>query len=103
MKATIFCRTTDKGVHTFYARVNGRNYYLFRQDYRRGVNEYFHAGVMVNKALNFGRSKNDTAIQKTMTKLPTYIKYVEKEYGISILDKTQKKNVRTHKKVFDVA
>ena len=99
----IFCKTTDKGIHTFYASVNGRSYYLFRQNYRRGVNEYFRRGVTVDAALCFGRSKNNTAIQKTMAKLPAYIRYAEKEYGITILNKTNKKSAKASKRAFAAA
>ena len=47
MKATIYCRATDKGIHTFYLRSEGCDYYLFRQNYRRGVDEYFKGGVIL--------------------------------------------------------
>lgn len=94
MKTKIFCKTTDKGIHTFYLQHNDNNYYLFRQSYRRGVSEYFRGGVTLEEAMNFGRSKNNEAIQKTMQKLPLYIKYAEKEYGIQVLKQTIKKNAR---------
>ena len=62
MKATIFCRPTDKGVHTFYLNANGTEYYLFHQNYRKGVSEYYSNGVSINEAINFGRSKKDDMI-----------------------------------------
>lgn len=94
MKAIIYCKATDKGVHTFYLKVNGREYYLFRQNYRRGVNEYFRNGVVLESAIDFGRSRQNEAIQRTMQKLPSYIKYIEKEYEIKILNKTIKKSAK---------
>ena len=92
MKTRIFCRTTTKGIHTFYLNSDGKEYYLFHQDYRKGVAKYYRNGVTLTEAMNFSRSGHDSAIMKTMQKLPIYLKYAEKEYGIYILDKTIKKN-----------
>ena len=83
MKATIYCKATDKGIHTFYLRSEGCDYYLFRQNYRRGVDEYFRSGVVLERAIDFGKSRQNEAIQRTMQKLPSYIKYIEKEYETS--------------------
>lgn len=94
MKDTIYCRTTDKGVHSFYLSSNGTSYYLFSQDYRRGVNAYYRKGVLLDRALDYGRSDNDVAVIRTMGKLPSYIRYIEKEYGIQVLKKTAKKNAK---------
>ena len=99
MKATIYCRATDKGIHTFYLKSEGHDYYLFRQNYRRGVDEYFKGGVILERAIDFGKSRQNEAIQRTMQKLPSYIKYIEKEYEIQILNKTIKKNARALRKV----
>ena len=92
MNATIFCRATDKGIHTFYLNANGNEYYLFHQNYRKGVSEYYRNGVSINEAINFGRSKRDDALMRTMQKIPMYLKYAEKEYGIQVLNQTIKKN-----------
>ena len=92
MKATVYCKATDKGTHTFYLVSEGREYFLFHQNFRRGVAEYYRYGVTVKEAINFGRSKHNTALINTMEKLPAYIKYVEKEYGIEVLKQTAKKN-----------
>ena len=92
MKATVFCRSTDKGVHTFYLNADGIEYYLFHQTYRKGVSEYYRNGVSINDAIDFGRSKKDYALMHTMQKLPMFLKYAEKEYGIQVLNQTIKKN-----------
>ena len=33
----------------------------------------------------------DTAVLRTVDKLPQYIRYIEKEYGIAVLDRTKKR------------
>jgi hypothetical protein len=63
------------------------------------VDEYFKGGVILERAIDFGKSRQNEAIQRTMQKLPSYIKYIEKEYEIQILNKTIKKNARALRKV----
>ena len=92
MKATIFCETMAKGIHAFYLLTNGQRYYLFIQDYRKGVQEYFGRGVPINEAMNYSRSHNDSAVVKTMSKIPMYVKYIEKEYAIEVFEQTKKRN-----------
>ncbi len=98
MKSTIYCTPTDKGIHTFYLVAAGQEYYLFRQNYRRGVNDYFCDGVNLDRALDFSKARRDEAIVKTMRKIPVYIKYIEKCYGIEILRATAKRNSVTRSK-----
>ena len=92
MKSVIYCKPTSQGIHTFYLSVNGQDYYLFRQDFRRGVHHFFRDGVSVDKALDFKKAHQDTAIMRTMQKLPSYIKYIEKCHGIQVLRATIKRN-----------
>ena len=99
MKPNIFCKTTDKGIQSFYVKVQGETHFLFSQDYRRGVKEYFGNPISVDKALRFAGARGDRAIMRTMEKLPAYIRYVEREYGVEVLRKTQRKNAEQHKRV----
>lgn len=92
MKATIYCEPTSRGVHSFFLITSGSEYFLFSQDYRKGVQEYFSKGVRIEAATDFSKSHGDNAIIKTMAKIPMYIKYVEKENGIEVLEQTKKKN-----------
>ena len=43
---------------------------------------------------NYSKAKGDSAIIRTMDKIPMYIKYIEREYKIQVLDKTKAKNIR---------
>ena len=91
MKNMIYCEPTACGVHTFFLVVNGQKYYLFSQNYRKGVHAYYSKGVPLTQAVNYSKTHNDSALIRTMSKLPMYIKYVEKEYGIEVLKRTKKK------------
>ncbi len=62
-----------------------KRYFLFFQPYKKGVADYFGNGVYLDRALDCSRARRDTAILHTMAKLPMYIRYVEKEYGLKVL------------------
>lgn len=94
MATTIFCRITAKGVHSFFLEACGERHFLFSQGYRHGVNAYFREGVRLDSALDFSRANGDSAIIRTMEKLPAAIRYVEREYGLTVLRQTARKNAR---------
>lgn len=92
MKAMVYCEPTKRGVHSFYLVNEGRKYFLFNQNYRKGVHKYFNKGVLLSQAINYSKAHHDNALLRTMTKLPIYIKYIEKEYGIEVFEQTKKRN-----------
>lgn len=92
MKTMIYCESTDRGKHSFYLTVGSREYYLFCQNYRRGVQQYFSKGVSIDQSMNYSRAHGDDALIRTMTKIPMYVNYIEKEYGIEVFEQTKKKN-----------
>ena len=98
MKTNVYCRTTARGIQSFYLEAEGESHYLFSQKFRRGVAQYFTQGVCIDAAMDFSRAHRDTAIIHTMKKLSTHIKYAEKEYGIVVLRQTFRKNTFLNKK-----
>ena len=98
MEATIYCKVTAKGIHSFYYTKDEETYFLFSQDYRKGVNEYFKNGVPLRIALDYPNyHRHDTALIRTKSKLPSYIKYIEKMNGLEILEQTKKKSIPRRK------
>lgn len=97
MKARIFCEITSNGIHTFYLSIDGLKYCLFNQDYRKGVQEYFGRGVSINEAMKYSRSHNDSAVVRTMSKIPMYVKYIEKEYEIEVFEQTKRRNSKNYR------
>ena len=91
MKAEIYCKPTAQGVHSFYLMVGREEYYLFSQPYRKGVAEYYGRGVNIDQAMKISKAHNDSAITRTRKKIPMYVKYVEKEFDIHVLEKTKKR------------
>ena len=94
MQTKIYCKTLSKGIHSFYLSHNGMDYLLFCQEYRRGVNDFYKNGVRFDEARDYSKARRDTALIKTMDKIPMYVKYIEREYNIQILNKTKAKNIR---------
>ena len=94
MKAKIFCEATDRGAHSFYLISEGKTYYLFSQNYRKGVQEYFGKGVYIDQSTKYSKAHNDSAITRTMSKIPMYVRYVEKEYSIEVYERTKKSSRR---------
>mgnify|MGYP003369639619 CR=1 FL=1 len=92
MRNMIYCEPIKQGVHAFFLVVNGKEYYLFSQNYWKGVHAYYSSGVPLAQAINYSKTHNDSALIRTMSKLPMYIKHVEKEYGVEVLDRTKKKS-----------
>lgn len=87
MKAKIYC-ILKNSLLDFYIRYNGKSYYLFQQKYRKGVYKFYCNGIILDDAIKFSKSHYDTAIMKVMEKIPLYVTYIEKEYKISIMNKT---------------
>ena len=89
MKMVIYCKKAT-GIHSFYLITENKEFYLFSQNYRKGVEKYYGKGVVLDDAIKYSKSHNDSAIIRTMNKLPMYIRYLEKKYGISVLNKSKK-------------
>lgn len=88
--AVVFCVEETRGNHDFYVKVDGEVYFLFRQPWKAGVNEFFKNRVRLDKRFKGAIKHRDYAVLKTFEKLPSHIKYIEKEYDIAILEKTKK-------------
>lgn len=97
MKTTIYCKLTAKGVHSFYLMVGTEEFFLFSQAYRTGVEEYYGRGVCIDESMKYSRAHNDSAITRTMDKIPMYVKYIEKEYAIEVLKQTKKRSSQNYR------
>ncbi len=97
MNTTIYCKPTAKGIHSFYLIVGSEEFFLFSQAYRKGVEEYYGRGVCIDVSMNYSRAHKDSAIIRTMGKIPIYVKYIEKEYKIKILEQTKKRGAQNYR------
>ena len=97
MKVKVMCRTVEKGQQAFFVKVDGKEYFLFQQEFRKSVKDFFQNGVSVNATNNYS-SAHSTAVRRTLDKLPSYLHYIEKEYDVEIYEKTKEaKSVKKSK------
>ncbi len=90
MKFRILSKVDTAGYHTLYLWTEQNEYYLFKQAYRKGVARYYRNGLIIDDAIDYSKAKGNTAVINTMSKLLSHIRYVEKEFGITVLGRTQK-------------
>ncbi len=93
MKTKIICKQNRHGTLDFYVQIGGGQYFLFCQDYKRSVKDYFSGGVDVHAIGNYAAARGE-AVRKTLDKLPAYLRYVEKEFSLSVLQKTKQKQYK---------
>ena len=61
----------------FYLLVSGKTkFYLFTQAYTKGVYQYFQNGRSEKEIRTFRRWNRNPRLDKTIEKLPLYIRYV---------------------------
>lgn len=76
--------------------MKGKEYYLFTEKCRKCTTDYFKDGIPVAKLGDFSKAYG-IPVKKTLTKLPIYIKYVEKEMGIVVYNKIHNKKKKFKK------
>lgn len=101
MNSIIICRTNQGGNHNFYLNHKGKDYYLFTQEYLKGVNSRFSSGISLDKALAM-KNDRDYGIRKVASKLSMYIKYIEKENNIAVLKSTCNKGALRKRFTFNI-
>ena len=91
----VFCKeTTDRNLNrrlNFYVEAGRESHYLFSQSFTKDVYEFYKNGVSLDKPFNHSLANRNKSILKVFDKLPAYIRYIEQEYGLTILHKTAKK------------
>lgn len=89
MKASIYCTEPKHGGLDFYLKVGNESYYLFSQKWRQAIKDCYAGGISVDQALKASRHGN----RHISDKIPVYIRYIEKEYGIAVLEKSKRRSM----------
>lgn len=95
MKSIVYCKT-KRGVLDYYVTADGKEYFLFRENFHKTNKDYFMNGVDVRQITDFSRTTS-ASVKRTLEKLPSYIRYVEKEYDLAVAEKTKKAQARKKK------
>ena len=86
MKNYIYCTASSKGKQSFYLIKDRTKYFLFTQDFRISNKDIFAQGVFLFDVSKLKKHRS-FSVRHTALKIPKYIKYIEKEFGIAVLDK----------------
>ncbi len=61
---------------TFYLHVGKKRFFLFVQKYSKGVYDFFAGGRSESEIRNFRMWNRNPRLDKTITKIPLYTKYI---------------------------
>lgn len=75
----------------FYIKVENECLYLFSQNFNQETYDFFKNGVILDRCLDYSSAKRNKGILRAMDRIHSAIRYIEQEYGFSILRKTAKK------------
>ena len=81
MKDKIFVENKSDHLHFYLKNSKCGKLYLFSQRFSRGVFDFFSKERSINEILNFRRWNRNPRLDKTISKIPIYMRYAEREYG----------------------
>jgi hypothetical protein len=85
MKGKIIIKKTPDMIHFYWTHHTIGKLYLFSQKFSKGVFDFFCPGRSITEVLNFRQWNRNPKLDKTITKLPLYMKYARKEYTRSLI------------------
>ncbi len=93
MQKMIYCKTSGHNKLDFYLTMGQEKYFLFSQNYCNIALRLYKNGIPLERSLksHCRQSLKFRALNKISEKIPVYIKYIEKEYNIAILNSSFKK------------
>ena len=71
--------TKANNVMSFYLKVNNMTVFLFCQPFSKGVYDYFMKGRSEAEVRAFKKWNQNPRLDKTISKIPMYIRYALKE------------------------
>ena len=75
MKGRITIQKDESRIH-FYLTIGHRRFFLFSQKFSKGVFDFFHRGRSENEVLQFKGWHRNPRLDKTISKIPMYARYV---------------------------
>lgn len=71
----------------FFAEDEQESVYIFSRKYRTNLFNYFRKGISTRKLYDFTKTHRSSVVINTMLQLRTHLRFIEKEYGVAILEK----------------
>lgn len=91
MKTTIKVVENNLGGHSYYLKHLNKEYYLFSQDFHMCINNYFSKERFLSDVIKNKKIRQNKVISRTVDKFKPYIKYIEREYNVSIYGSYKRK------------
>ena len=85
MKGKIIIKKTPDMIHFYWTHHTIGKLYLFSQKFSKGVFDFFCPGRSITEVLRFRQWNRNPKLDKTITKLPMYMKYARKEYSRTLI------------------
>ena len=92
-QSVVFCTQPIHGTLYFYVLTGREEHYLFGQSFRPSLWKRYRYGVLLDSALDWSKCGFPPE-RKVREKLFKMIPYIEKEYGLSLLRKSEKSSRR---------
>lgn len=71
-------KSPDTNEIKFYLKNKNGTFWLFTQDYTKGVYDYFRFGRSEKEVLNFPDWERNKRLSKTISRIPKEVRYVDK-------------------------
>lgn len=71
----------------FFAEDEQESVYIFSRKYRTNLFNYFRKGISTRKLYDFTKTRRSSVVINTILQLRTHLRFIEKEYGVEILEK----------------
>ena len=81
MEGKIIVHKANDRINFYWINRSLGKCYLFSQKFSKGVFEFFRNGRSTGEIRNFKKWNVNSRLDKTITKLPMYMRYVQKEYA----------------------
>lgn len=88
MKQKIFIEKKSEQIHFYLKSSALGKMYLFSQRFTKAVYDYFIQERSLNEILGFKKWYHNPRLDKTISKIPMYIRYAEREYGCRITNRS---------------
>ena len=71
----------------FFAEDEQERVYIFSRKYRTNLFNYFRKGISTRNLYDFTKTRRSSVVINTILQLRTHLRFIEKEYGVEILEK----------------
>ena len=90
MTNKIYCKTTEKGVQSYYLTDGKETHFLCNSSYRKSNKDFFAIGRRIDEVLD-ARRHYSSSVRKMSERLIKVVKYLEGEYDLCVFNQTAKR------------